>query len=297
MPKKDITYSENGAHLKLQEPKSSYESGYRLFYRAMLKHPIVGIGKCFTKFEAWCYMLFLATGNEDGVEREIMVKNKPIKVFQKHGSFVCSQRGLAKKFGWSISKLRAFLKALSKENMVEIEPILGVGRTTQVTTQVATQISICKYSTYQGRTTHATTQVTTPVEYVLGIRSKKTIPSTAFTADTWQYKFSKRFYERSANAKKFKSVENERKQDFKNWSDAIDKLNRIDGYEQKQIADVLKFAIEDEFWQNNLISLSAIRKRAKNGLTKFENILASSQKQEKSKNPFVSTKSPYKEFE
>ena len=52
----------------------------------------------------------------------------------------------------------------------------------------------------------------------------------------------------------------------------IDKLIRIDGYTLDEVKLTLQSAVKDEFWQKQIISLKGLRKRSKNGNTKFDNI-------------------------
>ena len=52
----------------------------------------------------------------------------------------------------------------------------------------------------------------------------------------------------------------------------IDKLIRIDGYSMEDIHSKLQFAVKDEFWQDKIISLVGLRKKGKNGMSKFDNI-------------------------
>jgi len=63
-----------------------------------------------------------------------------------------------------------------------------------------------------------------------------------------------------------------------NGADQLDKLERIDGYTPETIEEALQFAVMDEFWQLQIISLNGIRKKSKsNGNMKFVNLLASMQ--------------------
>ena len=56
-------------------------------------------------------------------------------------------------------------------------------------------------------------------------------------------------------------------------SEVLGKLIRIDGYSIEEIKDALRFALKDEFWRDQVLSLSGLRKKsASNGLTKFANI-------------------------
>jgi hypothetical protein len=55
--------------------------------------------------------------------------------------------------------------------------------------------------------------------------------------------------------------------------ETIDKLIRLDGFELPEIKQVLLWAINDDFWGPNALSIARLRKKSKsNNLTKFQNI-------------------------
>lgn len=45
------------------------------------------------------------------------------------------------------------------------------------------------------------------------------------------------------------------------WLDAIEKIQRIDGRSWEEIHDVIKWALEDDFWHRNILSGSKLRKK------------------------------------
>ncbi|SME89288.1 hypothetical protein [Desulfovibrio gilichinskyi] len=58
--------------------------------------------------------------------------------------------------------------------------------------------------------------------------------------------------------------------------DVVDKLIRLDGFKLDQIRDSLRWAVTDDFWSKNVLSLGSLRKKSKNNdLTKMQNIYAS----------------------
>jgi hypothetical protein len=62
---------------------------------------------------------------------------------------------------------------------------------------------------------------------------------------------------------------------IKSCSEAVDKLIRIDKHSLDTIANVLRWAVTDEFWADNVLSLASLRKRREaGGQTKFQKILA-----------------------
>ena len=59
----------------------------------------------------------------------------------------------------------------------------------------------------------------------------------------------------------------------KNSADTIDKLVRIDGFELDYIKSVIEWAMNDDFWKKNALSLASLRTKSKsNDLTKFQNM-------------------------
>ena len=58
--------------------------------------------------------------------------------------------------------------------------------------------------------------------------------------------------------------------------DTVDKLIRLDGFTIDQVRDSLRWAVKDDFWSKNVLSLASLRKKSKNNdLTKMQNIFAS----------------------
>jgi len=45
------------------------------------------------------------------------------------------------------------------------------------------------------------------------------------------------------------------------WHDAIDKINRIDGYSWEDIENVIRWCQNDEFWKGNILSAQKLRKQ------------------------------------
>ena len=57
-------------------------------------------------------------------------------------------------------------------------------------------------------------------------------------------------------------------------ADTLRKLEKLDTYSFDDIKRTVLFAIDDKFWSRNLLSLSSLRKKGKNDLTKFLNIFS-----------------------
>lgn len=55
-------------------------------------------------------------------------------------------------------------------------------------------------------------------------------------------------------------------------ADTIDKLIRLDGFNLDYIKKVVEWAMNDDFWKKNVLSLASLRNKGKNQLTKFQNM-------------------------
>ena len=49
-------------------------------------------------------------------------------------------------------------------------------------------------------------------------------------------------------------------------------LITIDGWGEKEVRDVIRWATDDDFWSSNLMSLRSLRTKSKNGQSKFANL-------------------------
>jgi uncharacterized protein (UPF0335 family) len=63
---------------------------------------------------------------------------------------------------------------------------------------------------------------------------------------------------------------------YKEWVESIKKLIEIDGRSQEEIREVFRFLKYDEFWKQNIRSTAKLRKKNKNGVTYFEELLIKS---------------------
>lgn len=70
--------------------------------------------------------------------------------------------------------------------------------------------------------------------------------------------------------------------------EVVEKLIRIDKYTLDEIKNVLNFAVKDDFWKTNLLSLGSLRNKSKtNDEMKFINILSASKRVKKSKSDIL----------
>jgi DNA replication protein DnaD len=106
--------------------------GWISLHRKIINNPIFTERRTFSKFEAWIWLLLRANHSEG----KVLIGNHMIQV--KRGSFVTSQHQLCKQFNWGTTKLRAYLKLMESEQMIEVSAL-----------RKATCITICNYESYQ----------------------------------------------------------------------------------------------------------------------------------------------------
>jgi len=65
---------------------------------------------------------------------------------------------------------------------------------------------------------------------------------------------------------------------YQNSLDSLDKLIRLDGFDEEYVFKIIRWAAKDDFWESQVISLAGLRKKNDAGLTKFQNIVISHDK-------------------
>ena len=94
------------------------------------------------------------------------------------------------------------------------------------------------------------------------------IKSNINKSNSVKYDFSKNSIESyphilSLFPKRFQPKNRKQKID---WLSVIDKLERIDGYDPRQVYYIVKKARDDDFWKDNFYSISKLRKKNKEGI-------------------------------
>lgn len=105
--------------------------GWISLYRSILDNPLWQ-DKPFSKGQAWIDLLLLANHKD----KKIMIGNSIVAV--ERGSFITSELKLMSRWGWSKTKVRAFLSILHKAQMIE-----------KKSDSKKTIINIVNYSKYQ----------------------------------------------------------------------------------------------------------------------------------------------------
>lgn len=123
-------------------------SGYIRIARGIMDHPIIGVSGQFSRYEAWNWLLFEAAWKPRQVR--IVAGRTQVAVDLQRSQLSHSLRFIARKWGWSIKRVRTFLDRLEADTMI----------TTQTDTH-QTIISICKYDDYQHGPSEGGTQTDT----------------------------------------------------------------------------------------------------------------------------------------
>ena len=98
------------------------------------------------------------------------------------------------------------------------------------------------------------------------IPSSPTAPKAKFSNESNPYQGAQYLARHKGN--NFPKLKPPTEQQLQQWADAIDKLNRIDGFEWEDISDTLRFAMRDDFWQKNILSGQTFRKQFEKIYTK-----------------------------
>jgi len=65
------------------------------------------------------------------------------------------------------------------------------------------------------------------------------------------------------------------------WLDCLDKLQRLDGYDLREVYNVSKNLRNDEFWQNNFLSILKLRNTDKNGIKYIDRFMVQHKSKQK----------------
>lgn len=249
------------------------KNGYFIIHRKIFNH---WISERPDYFFAWMKIISMAEWKNTKTE----IDGKPVTL--KRGSFAISTRNLANELKMSHMVLRTFLEKLKKDGMIQLKSKRSI-----------THVSVCKYETYQNKqhtsnTANNTADNTREPAPAKGsgdsITHEVTHEITHNKIEGINIKeISPEFLELSLRFHKHQKEAGYRHKDFKKdltyetpvviqGAIELDKLIRLDDVSMDQIRNVLRFALQDDFWKGQVISLAGIRVKSKNGNTKFFNI-------------------------
>jgi len=219
--------------------------------------------KPYSRLNAWLDILL----EVNHTENKFPIKDKIF--ICKRGESLNSLDTWSKRWGWNKSKVRRFLKLLESDSMIELK-----------SEHKTTRLTVCNYDTYQDERNADETQMKrkrnadethlTPNKNDKNNKNEKNNNISPEISDEY-VRIAKYFYD--LQKPKFGNMKFMLNVDINKWADEIRKLVEIDGKSLETIKKVLRFAIDDDFWCNQLKSLTGLRKKSKsNDVMKFENI-------------------------
>ena len=118
-------------------------SGWIKIHRTITNHWLYTEKRTFSKFEAWHDILLMV----NFTNAKAMIKGKLYDV--KRGQSIMSLDSWGNRWNWDKSKVRRFMNALQKDNMIVLQ-----------SDNITTRLTVCKYETYQGERHANDTQTT-----------------------------------------------------------------------------------------------------------------------------------------
>jgi hypothetical protein len=179
----------------------------------------------------------------------------------KPGQFLTGRKSFAKSTGISASTVWYWLNRFKVDTLVDITK-----------TPKGSIITILNWDEYQELTPKLTAneQQMNTNKNVKNVKNTKRKTIKKKKLSEFAYQISDEFHKYQMENYPVASVKNWNRE---KWADTIDKLIRIDGYKPQVISDALSFAVNDDFWSKQIISLAGLRKKGKNDLTKFDNLV------------------------
>jgi len=102
-------------------------------------------------------------------------------------------------------------------------------------------------------------------------RNSNIISAKVFADDSFQHKAAKFFLENKITNPQVNYQVNKQGEEelLQKWADEVDKMSRIDGYTEEQIDYILKYTLQNEFWNNQILSMKKFRDKNPNGVPYF----------------------------
>jgi hypothetical protein len=126
------SYDTQEDQLTLEDSQTNYTTGYIKLFRSIKKHWLWKESRKKTPFEAWMDLMLRACHSD------LKEPIGPDFIVVKRGQILTSQLKLSKDWMWSRKAVTFFLRALERDNMVDIK-----------CTNKWSMITICNYATYQ----------------------------------------------------------------------------------------------------------------------------------------------------
>ena len=227
-------------------------SGWIKLHRKLRDNPIYNESKA-----VHCWIECLLRASHAG--KDVYFKRNKIKL--EPGMFLMGRQEFGKSIGISGSTAWYWLLRFEKDKMVDIKKTAKCSIVTIIAWNEYQQVDNRKTTEKQQKNTNKNVKNDKNIK-------RKTIKKKNLS--DFAYKIADEFHDYQMKNCPVASIKNWNRE---NWADTIDKLMRIDGYKQQTISDALGFAVSDDFWSKQIISLASLRKKGKNDLTKFDNLV------------------------
>lgn len=227
------------------------EIGWIKLHRKIRENPFWD-DKPFDKARAWIDLILSA--NHDS--NKFLLGNEMVSV--DRGSFITSEKKLMEKWGWSKSKVRAFLSLLENQSMI-----------VKKTDSKKTTLEVLNYCIYQDFETTKEPQKDrkkTAKELQKDTNNNdKNVKNDKKDTSSRTNKFADDSIELSLASELFNLVlgnnQNAKQPNLQTWAKDFDLIIRVDKQSAEDVRKVMKWSQKDSFWQGNILSPGALRKQ------------------------------------
>ena len=230
--------------------------GYLALYRKIQDHPFYRERREFSKYEAWVDLLMEA--QHEIKPQEVVLGMKTL--ICNYGESLKSLRTWADRWKWSEPKVRRYFSLLKKMNQICSKSEV-----------ITTRVTILNYSQYDPKRRTGDAQATHECSTDKHVNHDKNSSPPAKPAGRKQL-----FTENDLKGAKYllaRIAENSphiKTPNINQWADTIRLIRERDGKTEIQITDAINFATTDDFWQDNILSATSLRKQMDKLLTLAE---------------------------
>lgn len=233
------------------------KQGFILLHRSIQDHWIYEEKRKFSRYEAWLDLLMMVNHKDSRTLQDGQL------VEVKRGERITSIRQLMDRWDWSNTKVIKFLELLQKDGMISFE----------VTPKKKTLIKILQYEQYQGFGVGEQSQKQTAERHETDSETTQNNINNNDNNDNKKdnaRKRDKRIYEKSsihfqlANSLYQKILDNNPQHklpDLQKWSNDIRLMMDRDGRTEEQIAYLIDWCQNNDFWKSNILSPSKLREK------------------------------------
>jgi len=235
--------------------------------------------KPFDKARAWIDLLLRASHRGHIIE----IKGEEIKL--KPGQLFITKKGLAESWGWSRTKVANFLNVLAGKNKNEDNKMINISnhfrntfeplskKRTPKKTPIGMVITIINWELYQSgaeekstkESTKKSTKKTLKRHIQECIKNDKECKEINNNICPEKYKFSG---QDKILASYLKYLIKNNKPDYKfsnncveRWANEVRLMRERDKRDHDRIKKVMEFALNDDFWKYNILSMEKLRKQ------------------------------------